>query len=94
MSSLARKFSLAISRDFFTAFAAIPRHEQRKVQDFIDKFCSNPKFHIYPRNHPYHLKLSGKIPQDIQLLYEQLQSYKNNWTNRKATIRIILSSKI
>jgi len=31
MSSLAGKYSVAISADFLTAFAAVPRQEQGKV---------------------------------------------------------------
>jgi hypothetical protein len=42
MSSLAGKYSVAISSDFLTAFAAIPRQEQGKVVDFVTKFRNNP----------------------------------------------------
>ena len=42
MSSLAGKYSVAISSDFLTAFAAVPRQEQGKVVDFVTKFRNNP----------------------------------------------------
>jgi superfamily I DNA/RNA helicase len=41
MSSLAGKYSVAISSDFLTAFAAVPRQEQGKVVDFVTKFRNN-----------------------------------------------------
>jgi superfamily I DNA/RNA helicase/mRNA-degrading endonuclease RelE of RelBE toxin-antitoxin system len=34
---------VAISSDFFTAFAALPRQTQGKVTEFINKFRNNPK---------------------------------------------------
>ncbi len=34
--------TMAIYSDFFNAFAALPRHEQGKVADFVTKFCNNP----------------------------------------------------
>lgn len=34
---------VAISADFFTAFAALPKNIQTKVSDFITKFKSNPQ---------------------------------------------------
>ena len=34
---------VAISSDFFTAFAALPRQIQGKVTEFINKFRNNPK---------------------------------------------------
>jgi len=34
---------VAISSDFFTAFAALPRHTQGKVTEFINKFRNDPK---------------------------------------------------
>jgi superfamily I DNA/RNA helicase len=37
------KAMVAISSDFLTAFAALPRKTQTKVTDFINKFRSNPK---------------------------------------------------
>lgn len=36
------KVRVAISTDFFTAFAAIPRRQQNKVASFINKFRNNP----------------------------------------------------
>lgn len=36
------KVRVAISADFFTAFAAIPRQRQNKVVNFINKFRNNP----------------------------------------------------
>ena len=33
---------VAISADFLTAFAALPRHIQGKVTDFMNKFRNNP----------------------------------------------------
>jgi hypothetical protein len=42
MSSLAGKYSVAISSDFLAAFAAVPRQEQGKVVDFVTKFRNNP----------------------------------------------------
>ena len=35
--------TVAISADFFTSFAALPKHIQTKVTDFITKFKSNPQ---------------------------------------------------
>ena len=35
--------TVAISSDFFTAFAALPKQTQSKVSDFIGKFQANPK---------------------------------------------------
>lgn len=40
--SLEKKFQVAISNDFFTAFAALPKNQQKKTADFINKFKSNP----------------------------------------------------
>lgn len=34
--------SVAISQDFFSAFAAIPRQQQKKVNEFVRKFRDNP----------------------------------------------------
>src|SRR5690625_5305233 len=34
--------NLALSQDFLTAFARIPRSQQRKVQAFVSKFQANP----------------------------------------------------
>ena len=34
--------TIAISSDFLTAFAALPRQVQGKVTDFINKFRNNP----------------------------------------------------
>lgn len=34
---------VAISQDFFTAFAAIPRQQQKKVNEFVSKFRDNPQ---------------------------------------------------
>ena len=34
---------VAISSDFFTAFAALPRPTQGKVTEFVNKFRNNPK---------------------------------------------------
>jgi hypothetical protein len=42
MSSLAGKYSVAISSDFLAAFVAVPRQEQGKVVDFVTKFRNNP----------------------------------------------------
>jgi hypothetical protein len=42
MSSLAGKYSVAISSNFLAAFAAVPRQEQGKVVDFVTKFRNNP----------------------------------------------------
>ncbi|MCL2147368.1 MAG: AAA family ATPase, partial [Synergistaceae bacterium] len=38
-----KKATVAISSDFFTAFAELPRKIQGKVSDFINKFRNNPK---------------------------------------------------
>lgn len=37
------QYVVAISSDFLTAFAALPRHTQGKVTEFINKFRNNPK---------------------------------------------------
>jgi hypothetical protein len=37
------KATVAISSDFLTAFAELPRRIQGKVTDFINKFRNNPK---------------------------------------------------
>ncbi|MDR2712688.1 MAG: hypothetical protein LBB91_06190, partial [Clostridiales bacterium] len=37
------KATVAISADFLTAFAALPRKVQGKVTDFINKFRNNPQ---------------------------------------------------
>ena len=34
--------TVAISSDFLTAFAALPRHVQGKVTDFVNKFRNDP----------------------------------------------------
>ena len=34
---------IAISQDFFTAFANIPRAQQKKVNEFVSKFRANPQ---------------------------------------------------
>lgn len=34
---------VAISQDFFSAFAAIPRQQQKKVNEFVSKFRDNPQ---------------------------------------------------
>ncbi|HPT62627.1 MAG TPA: DNA helicase UvrD, partial [Bacillota bacterium] len=36
-------FTVAISADFFTAFAGLPRQQQARVRDFITKFRANPR---------------------------------------------------
>ncbi|MGI6557988.1 MAG: UvrD-helicase domain-containing protein [Limnochordia bacterium] len=36
-------FTVAISADFFTAFASLPRQQQARVRDFITKFRANPR---------------------------------------------------
>ena len=33
---------IAISADFFSAFAALPRQRQSRVLDFMNKFRTNP----------------------------------------------------
>lgn len=35
--------TIAISSDFFAAFAALPKHTQNKVADFLNKFKNNPQ---------------------------------------------------
>ena len=37
------KARVAISTDFFTSFAALPKRTQGKVSDFLEKFKNNPK---------------------------------------------------
>ncbi|RLC07661.1 MAG: DNA helicase, partial [Deltaproteobacteria bacterium] len=37
-----KKITIAIASDFLTAFSRIPRKQQGKVLDFINKFRSNP----------------------------------------------------
>jgi superfamily I DNA/RNA helicase/mRNA-degrading endonuclease RelE of RelBE toxin-antitoxin system len=39
---LPQKLNVAITSDFFTAFAKLPHQQQGKVASFIDKFKSNP----------------------------------------------------
>ncbi len=34
---------IAISQDFFSAFANIPRAQQKKVNEFVSKFRANPQ---------------------------------------------------
>ena len=40
--SVAMKIKVAIASDFLSAFSKIPRKQQNKVMDFIDKFRDNP----------------------------------------------------
>ena len=35
--------TVAVSKSFFTSFAALPRNKQGRVTEFISKFCANPK---------------------------------------------------
>ena len=35
-------YTVAISSDFFSAFAALPKAKQGRVMDFMSKFRSNP----------------------------------------------------
>ena len=37
-----KKVTVAVSSDFFTAFSRIPRKQQTKVLDFVNKFRANP----------------------------------------------------
>ena len=37
------KATVAISQDFFNAFAALPKSKQNKVMEFLSKFRSNPE---------------------------------------------------
>ncbi len=37
------KATVAISQDFFTSFAALPKNKQNKVMEFLSKFRSNPE---------------------------------------------------
>lgn len=37
------QLQVAISQDFFTAFARIPRAKQKKVTEFVSKFRNNPR---------------------------------------------------
>jgi superfamily I DNA/RNA helicase len=43
MADTARELQVAISQDFFTAFADIPRGKQKKVNEFVSKFRTNPR---------------------------------------------------
>ena len=40
---MAENVKVAISSDFLTAFAALPRQTQGKVTEFINKFRNNPQ---------------------------------------------------
>ena len=59
------KATVAISSDFLTAFAALPRKIQGKVTDFINKFRNNPqapsinyeKIHAAPDNKIYSVRI-------------------------------------
>lgn len=43
MAESAPKIQVAISQDFFSAFADIPRGKQKKVNEFVSKFRTNPR---------------------------------------------------
>lgn len=43
LTESAQGIQVAISQDFFTAFADIPRSKQKKVNEFVGKFRTNPR---------------------------------------------------
>ena len=53
MNDMQPKLKIALGADFLTAFSRLPRQQQKKVREFLDKFTENPaaSTHNYEKIH-------------------------------------------